>query len=206
MDPYSFPVQIRTDSIKSKNVKVYYPKIVDLPNATLEKRMNMTIKNQALELIKSQNFDPNTAQSEMLGGYEIKTNERAILSLTQSNYAYTEHQAHGMTYKKSLTVNVKTGKFYTLAELFKPGSDYVQRISDLIRIQIKQRQIDLLAPFTHIRPDQDYYLADKALIIYFELYEITPYYYGFPMFPISIYDLQDIWNENGPLPILGASN
>jgi hypothetical protein len=185
---------------------VFYPKIVDLPNAILEKRMNTTIKNQTLELIKMQNFNPNTAQSEMLGGYEIKNNQRAILSLTQSNYAYTEHQAHGMTYLKSLTVNVKRGKFYTLAELFKPDSNYIQRISDLICVQIQQRHIDLLGPFTSIRPDQDYYLADKSIVIYFELYEITPYYYGFPMFPISIYDLQDIWNENGPLMILGASN
>jgi len=141
----------------------------------------------------------------MQGGYEIKTNERAILSLTQSNYAFYDHQAHGMTYLKSLTGNVKTGKFYSLAELFKPGSNYVQRLSDIIRVQIMERHMDLLEPFTSIRPDQDYYVADKSLVIYFELYEITPYYYGFPMFPISVYQIQDIINENGPLGILSAS-
>jgi len=205
MDPFSFPVQLKTASIKSKNVKIYYSQIINLPNSVVEKRMNTTIKNQTESLIKMQNFDPNTPQSDMQGGYEIKTNERAILSLTQNNYAFYDHQAHGMTYLKSLTGNVKTGKFYSLAELFKPGSNYVERLSDIICVQIKERKIDLLEPFTSIRPDQDYYVADKSLVIYFELYEITPYYYGFPMFPISVYQIQDIINENGPLGILSAS-
>ncbi|HHY20883.1 MAG TPA: DUF3298 domain-containing protein [Bacilli bacterium] len=66
-------------------------------------------------------------------------------------------------------------------------------------IQIKQRDIFLLNGFTVIRPDQDFYIADKALVIYFQLYEITPYAYGFPMFPISVYEIQDIIDENGPL-------
>lgn len=204
MDPFAFPVQIKTATIVSQAVKIYYPQVANLPNQTIEKRVNTTIRKQTVDLMQMQSFDPNTPESEMIGEYEIKTNERAILSLTQLNYAYYDHQAHGMTYVKALTANLKKGKFYSLAELFKPDSDYVKRISANVKAQIKERHIETLVPFTAIRADQDYYLADKSLVIFFELYEITPYYYGLPMFPISIYELQDIWNENGPLPILGA--
>ena len=38
------------------------------------------------------------------------------------------------------------------------------------------------------------------------LYELTPSVYGFPMFPISVYDIQDIIDENGPLGRLIASH
>jgi len=39
----------------------------------------------------------------MLGLYEIKNNQRNVLSLSLSNDAYFDHAAHGMTYRSSLT-------------------------------------------------------------------------------------------------------
>ncbi|MGI6066429.1 MAG: RsiV family protein, partial [Bacillota bacterium] len=91
------------------------------------------------------------------------------------------------------------GRLYQLQDLFKPGADYVARLSEIIGIQIERRNIPILGEFTGIRPDQDFYIADKALVIYFQLYEITPYAYGFPYFPISVYEIQDIIDEEGPL-------
>ncbi|WP_368073024.1 RsiV family protein [Virgibacillus salinus] len=57
-----------------------------------------------------------------------------------------------------------------------------------------------------MQPDQDFYIADKALVIYFQLYEITPYVFGFPMFPISVYAIKDIINEDGPLGRMAENN
>ena len=64
----------------------------------------------------------------------------------------------------------------------------------------------MITEFTTIKPDQDYYIADKALVIYFQLYDLVPYAWGFPMFPISVYDIQDIIDENGPLGKMLAGN
>lgn len=111
-----------------------------------------------------------------------------------------------MTYIKSLTFDLKKGGLCKLEDLFKPGSDYVKKLSFLIDAQIKQRNIQLLSDFTVIRPDQDFYIADKALVVYFQLYEITPYVFGFPMFPISVYDIQDIIDEEGPLGRMAVNN
>jgi hypothetical protein len=72
--------------------------------------------------------------------------------------------------------------------------------------QIVERKIQLITDFTVIKPNQDYYIADKSLVIYFQLYEITPYVYGFPMFPISVYDIQNIIDEMGPLGRMAENN
>lgn len=80
-----------------------------------------------------------------------------------------------------------------------PGSPYIAVISELIQAQIARRDVPVLEPFKSIRADQDFYVADRSLIVYFQLYELTPYVYGFPYFPISVYDLQQIVNEDGPL-------
>ncbi|MFC3885594.1 DUF3298 domain-containing protein [Bacillus songklensis] len=205
--PISFPVNIKTVKISSGTDKtVFYPQVIGMEHQELERSINRRIVHQTQQLINQQVGNMPTTVEEMIGSYEIKNNQRQVLSLSLSNYTYHYHAAHGMTYIKSLTFDLQKGKFCELKDLFKPGSDYVNRLSTLIHMQIKQRDIRLLNGFTVIRPNQDFYIADKALVIYFQLYEITPYVFGFPMFPISVFDIQDIIDENGPLGRMAVNN
>lgn len=193
------PVQVSTVPFKAPNVLIYYPIIQGLQNQRAQHKINNSILTNVQQLIKKQDYYEHPRETEVSGYYELKNNQRRILSLTLSNFAYTQHAAHGMTYLKGLTFDVNSGKSYTLKDLFKPGSPYVKTLSDIIALQIKRRDITLLDKFTGIKPDQDFYIADKCLVVFFQLYEITAYVYGFPMFPISVYELQDIINEDGPL-------
>lgn len=199
------PATVLTRTINRPNTTIYYPQLAGLANQQAEKDINRAILQTVQGLIHEQQRVQVPGNTQMQGSFEIKTNERGIFSVTLSNYAYTPQMAHGMTFLGSVTANTQTGKLYTLRDLFKPGSDYVTVLSENIKRQIKERDIPTLGNFTTIKPDQDFYLADKSIVIYFQLYEITPYYVGFPMFPISIYDLQSIIDESGPLGILSAS-
>lgn len=195
----AFPVAIQTMTVTGPQTTIYYPAVIGLSNQMVQQMVNGTISNAVQQLINQQLDPQQIDQTEMTGAYEIKTNERNVLSLSLSNYAYVRHSAHGLTIIKSLTFDMSTGKSYTLKELFKPGSDYVKVLSDIIKEQLATLDIPLIEEFNEIRPNQDYYIADKALIIYFQLYDITPYYIGLPAFPISVFQIQDIINENSPL-------
>ncbi|MDL4841721.1 DUF3298 and DUF4163 domain-containing protein [Aquibacillus rhizosphaerae] len=203
----SFPVSIKTLKVSAGPDKtVYYPKVHGLQNDRLERFINQTIVRQTQQLIDQQVGNMPTTVEEMIGYYEIKNNQRDVLSLSISNYTYHHQAAHGMTYINSLTYDLEKGTLCKLKDLFIPGSDYIARLSTLIHEQIKQRDITLLDDFTTIQPNQDFYIADKTLVIYFQLYDITPYVFGFPMFPISVYDIQDIIDENGPLGRMAINN
>lgn len=205
--PYTFPVHINTHRISDgQNKNVFYPQVAYMQNQELERLINQSIIEQTQQLINEQTGNMPTTVQEMIGLYEIKNNQRDVLSLSLSNYTYHYQAAHGMTFIKSLTFDLEKGKKCDLQDLFKPGSNYVERISRLIDQQIKERDVPILDAFTEIRPDQDFYVADKTLVIYFQLYELTPYVFGFPMFPIPIYKLQDIIDEDGPLGRLAVSN
>lgn len=197
----------QTRIIKKDGLTIYYPELYGLSNLAVQEEINETIFELTWQLVKEQyplqgleHFD------QIIGTYEIKTNERNIFSLSLSNYAISSQAAHGLTIMKSLTFNIDSGKNYTLADLFTPHSDYIELLSNQIQLQIKERDIPLLDGFTEIRPDQDFYIADKILVIYFQLYEITPYYIGLPMFPISVFDLSDIYKEDGPLGIMATNS
>jgi hypothetical protein len=197
MSAPSVPVSIKTIHVVKNKLNLLYPAIYGLPNQRVQHSMNSIITKKVNSLLHEQGY-PHNPQTESTGYYEIKTNERGILSLSLFNYSFSGG-AHGLTLQKSLTFDVQTGQSYTLQQLFKPGADYVARISAIVQAEIKKRDIPVITDVKTIRPDQDFYIADKALVIYFQVYELTAYYYGFVYFPISIYDIQDIIDENGPL-------
>jgi hypothetical protein len=194
------PVSIVTKRLPhaTPKVKVYYPVVVHLQNVNVQSSINHAIVTTLNEILVELGFHDANLQ-ELLAYYELKTNQRGLLSLNLIVYSFTGG-AHGMTIIKSLTFDTKTGKKYELKELFKTGSDYEKKLSDIISKRIKDWDIQLLdPPFKGIRSDQDFYIADTTLVIYFQLYEITPYVWGFPYFPIPILDLADIIKPDGPL-------
>ncbi|SFI32858.1 protein of unknown function [Paenibacillus sp. UNC496MF] len=198
------PAIVQSSRVAFPKAELYVPVVSGLRQPAAQTAINNKIRQSERQLVQDQGSlsDP---RAEMIGYFEIKTNEKNVLSLSLFNYAYTGG-AHGLTLQESLSFDAATGKAFTLAELFKPGSDYVKRLSDLVRAQIAERQIETFEPFKSIRPDQPFYIADRALVIYFALYEITPYAFGFPYFPISVYDVSDIVNPNGPLGRMDAND
>jgi hypothetical protein len=195
--PFQPPVVIQTAKADFPKAELALPYVSGGKSEAADKKINHTIHQSVQQLVHSQGSldDPN---AQMLGYFEQKNNQKDYLSLSLFNYAFTGG-AHGLTLQHSLTFKQSTGQTYTLAQLFKPGSDYIGRISAIVSAQIKLRKIDTLEPFKSIRPDQDYYVADRSLVIYFQLYELAAYVFGFLYFPISVYELQDIINDDGPL-------
>lgn len=194
---FKFPVDIKTMRWQRPRLNVHYPLVAGLLDQTVQHNINQRITHTLSQMIVDQGYYENQ-QTEITGTYEIKTNERGVLSLTLEIYSFSGG-AHGLTVIKSLTFDIQTGKLYQLSELFKSGTDYVKRLSDIVKLQILQRKIPLLVEFKGINPEQDYYIADKSLVIYFQLYELTAYVYGFTYFPISVYEIEDILDEDGLL-------
>ncbi len=193
------PVSIITKRLPhaSKDVKIFYPVVTQLSNSNAQSTINHAIITTLNKILVERSFYDKDLV-ELLAYYELKNNQRGILSLNLIVYSFTGG-AHGMTTIKSLSFDTKTGKQYKLNDLFKTGSHYEKKLSDIISQRIKDWNIQLLEPFKGIRSDQDFYIADTSLVIYFQLYEITPYVWGFPYFPIPILDLADIINPDGPL-------
>lgn len=201
------PFSIQTNVVNfGPEQLVYYPKVIGAEQWNWQRAVNEQIAKQSQELVSLQAGAFPTDLKTMLGYYEIKNNQRNVLSLTQLNYAYHEHAAHGMTYLRSLTFNHTNKEAYTLSQLFLANSDYVGRLSELVAQQIKSRSIETFEPFHKIAPEQSFYIADKALVLYYQLYDITPYVFGFPIFPISVYEIADIIEEDAPLGAMLENN
>lgn len=195
MNTTQLPVDIVSRHLVQPRLDVYYPELANLKNHHIQERLNKRINKQVMTMIRKQGYEQEP-ETTITGGFEIKTNERNIVSLNNSHYSYSGG-AHGLTIQRSLTMDVQTGHVYSLKELFKPNVDYVKRLNSLVSQQIKARELPLLTEFKGIAPNQFYYIADKALVLYFQLYELVPYVWGFPYFVISVYEVQDIVADDG---------
>lgn len=193
---FDLSIYFRTYHYLTPTVDMYYPVIYGLEDMDVQRKINYQITDLLYNII-SELRSPDTI-TYITGFYEIKTNERKVLSINLTGTA-DYGGIHPITIVKALNIDVKTGKVYTLDELFKPNSDYIKIISDMVRQQIDERDIYLLGEFIGIDDKQDYYIADKNIIIYFQLYEITPYASGFPYFSIPLYKLKHLIPEGSIL-------
>lgn len=197
---FAAPAQFSIQTIKKDGIEIYFPKVIHLKDKRLQRKINLEIVKRVDRLIDEQYEQQGaSAFTEMIGTFEVKTNERNILSIFFVNYAFAEFFAHGLTLVDSLTIDLNTGEVYQLKDLFKVGTNYVEVLSETIRKQIKKRSIETLNSFHQINKDQSFYIADKSLVIYFQAYDITPGYVGIPMFPINGFFLEDILKEKGAL-------
>ncbi|QYR19085.1 DUF3298 and DUF4163 domain-containing protein [Paenibacillus sp. sptzw28] len=201
---FHFPAVIQASRVTFPKAELWVPVVSGLYNQAAQNEINKLLRIAA-SLLVGDHGSLDDPRAEMKGWFELKTNEKAVLSLSLFNYAYTGG-AHGITLQHSYTLDITSGKSYSLADLFEPGSAYVKRLSDLIRAQIESRQIATLEPFRTILPNQPFYIADRALVIYFPLFELTPYAFGFPYFPIPVYDIADIINPTGPLAVMAVND
>ncbi|MBM7650695.1 WG repeat-containing protein [Neobacillus cucumis] len=172
---------------------IYYPEIKGMTNPA---QVNEKLKEMAG--VKPVPSTP--LEYSYTGDFEITFFMKDLLVLEITGYEYPFCAAHGMPIKKYAHINLRTGKFYQLKDLFKAGSPYVKAISDLIEEQIKSNdEYSYLFPneYHGIQSAQPFFISETGLNIFFHPYDIASFAAGFPTFTISFHELKEWIDVNG---------
>lgn len=115
------------------------------------------------------------------------------------------------SFVKIYHLDKQTQTMIELADLFAPGSDYVGRISENIKQQMRTRmaQDDQVSyfldqenglDFASIDADENFYIdSDGNLVLVFDKYEVAPGYMGVVEFTIPRSEIEDLLADNSPL-------
>lgn len=125
---------------------------------------------------------------EIYSRYKVVEDNKLFVSLYNDYYEFLGG-AHGMTTKTSYTVDKEKEGLVTLKELFSKGYNYTGIINKEIKEQINknpENYFDSGAEFKGISENQNFYIEDDNLVIYYQLYELAPYVFGFPEFKIPL--------------------
>lgn len=179
----------------NKDFLVYYPRLSGL--GVKDRTVNQTLKDLAGIKETPAHLQ---LESNYMGDFEIPFYQGDLLEIEITGYDYPFGAAHGMPVKKYAHLDLHSGAFYQLKDLFKPGSRYVKVISAIIGKQIiDDPTYSYIFPGSYkgIQADQPFFVKSNALSIFFVPYEIAPYAAGFPTFTIPFDDIEDIIDQAG---------
>ncbi|WP_426984161.1 WG repeat-containing protein [Brevibacillus borstelensis] len=181
----------------NRDYLVYYPEIRGMANRQAQEAVNQRLR----ELSQIKPIDPNAQLDyNYFGDFAVAFFKNRLVELELTGYNYPFGAAHGMPTMTYVPIDLVSGRIYALKDLFKPGSDYVRVLSDIVGNQIKNNpEYSYVFPDSYkgIGPDQPFYVKENALYLYFAPYEIAPYAAGFPTFRIPFSQIADIIDENG---------
>ncbi|MFC5452219.1 PdaC/SigV domain-containing protein [Paenibacillus aestuarii] len=181
---------------QADGITIQYPQIEGWANAEASAKINEFLKAEvakyqaaANDLLKETKSYVTPDMPELRFSFDVNYtvtyNQQNKLSLHFDTYQYTGG-AHGMYDMASHTFDLSTGEELTLKQAALNDPNYKSIINDEIQKQIKERDYTLLTPFVTINDDQRFYLKDNDIVVYFSLYEYTPYALGIPEFHIPV--------------------
>jgi len=195
-------VKVTTKVVQSDEpaikVSMKIPQISGMKDQKLQKSINQALAASSMQLKRKTTKDARDYYQEtrktgehfwkydVAVDYAVHYNRQGILSLTIDNYQFTGG-AHGGTERLPFNIDLKTGKFLALSDLFTPGFAYQGIIDDEVRRQIagqKDIYFEGEEGFKGIGDNRPYYIIPGYVVVYFAQYEIAPYASGMPEFKI----------------------
>lgn len=141
--------------------------------------------------IKAEERQEYSNRYHMYADYEVKLNNSSYVSILQSIYTYSGG-AHGMTMRYSMTADRATGEIVKLADLF-ADKTYLNVLNELAQDQNKDKY---LFDQVQLTGEEDFYLTDKGLTVYFQLYEVAPYAAGFVEYFFPYDEIAPLMSKN----------
>jgi len=187
--------------VKGLSVSIKYPKVSGLKDKTVQKKINSSLYKSAKTSLNEGKKNVASLKKEgikdtncnTMFSYKVTYNKNGLLSVVMDNYQYAGG-AHGDTIKSSKTFNLQTGATIKLKSLFSDNTSAYKLINASVRSQIdaKEKAGDFgeITKFKAISSNQDYYLYDNGIKVYFQEYDYFPYACGIPSFKITFNELQ----------------
>ena len=219
-------VEVIAKSIKEKNKKVNYeidveyPQLMGLLNPNLEKfnhEANRVASHEVSEFKKNITGDTKSGEgasdagSSLDMGYTIAFASDDVISIQFDVGTYYTGAAHPNSNSEVLNFDVKNGKVLKLADLFKPGSKYLEVLSSYaikdLKKQSKAQGADAILDDESIQngasaSEKNYgswTVAKKGLAITFDAYQVGPYAAGPQNVTVPYSALKDIIKPEGVL-------
>lgn len=185
------------------------PKIEGLLDKELQEKINREFKDNAKAVILAFEKDMKELKEQFPGekvnlgidsGYIVRTDNESILAI---DVYIVNIVGSSSTTHKFYTIEKKTKTLITLPSLFKQDSDYITKLSEYIKAEMKRQNekgentylVDdpKFGGFKSIKGNQNFYINnDGKIVICFDKYEVAPGSSGSPEFVIPDEVVKDI--------------
>ncbi|MFZ5353661.1 MAG: WG repeat-containing protein [Bacillota bacterium] len=171
---------------------IYFPEFKNLKDKKLMEEINGKLRQYIVGNDPTSEMEDGMLMSDITKKFYILENNN-VISLNVEGYWYPIGAAHGTPYSEYLHIDINTGEFYALEDMFIKGSSYIERITEEVNHQIFENSENYFVDrIDSINPDQEFRLDEDGIELIFQVYEIAPYAGGQPSFKITYDSLADI--------------
>lgn len=200
----------REDHPRTYRASVDYPQVEGLPDAGAVEAVNKEIEREVMVVLDAFTMRPHQRVDDhevdsLVGRFETVRFDEGIAAFRLFLTEVPSGAVHGSTTALTVTFDSRTGRRYRLADLFRPGSAYLERLSDISRRMLAEHLDDPDEEWVEdgTAPREENFggwaVADGALQVTFGEYQVAPYADGLPTILIPAGYLADIADHSGPL-------
>jgi len=181
------------------DINAQVPKLSGMADREFENSLNAEYEKRSDEWIEE--FMASTREGikgEFKLEQSVKRNTEDFISIVNEIYTYAGG-AHGATAWIADNIDVSSGSKIRLADLFSKESDYREVLNRIMQEMVEadsEEYSDLWElPVISDKQEEDFYIEDDKLVIYYHPYELSYYARGFVKFPIGFDYIQSYLKE-----------
>ena len=217
--------ELVSKQIKDSNKKLVYeiaaqfPQLTGGDNPNFEK-FNQTVRGSVVKKIAEFKKDmapkpdeepppENSMGSDLSISYEIALARDDFVSVLLIVSSYYQGAAHPNGYSEAVNFDLKNGKVLKLADLFKPGTKYLQALSTYCVADLKKQSkakgdmLDDSSISSGAAPALKNYhswtIKKQGLGVEFDAYQVGPYAAGAQSVVVPYSAIKDLINPDGPI-------
>ncbi len=145
--------------------------------------------------------------SDLTISYTVVLAQDDLVSVDFEVSSYFQGAAHPNSYSETFNYDLKNGRQLKLADLFKPGTKYLQAIANYCIADLKKQATEKGLTSEDIEKGaaakadnyQGWTITKRGLGIYFDPYQVGPYAAGTQFVLVPYSDLKDLINPEGPV-------
>lgn len=174
---------------------ITYPQIQNFKDKSIQNYLNQYLKKEFTRFKNGKCEDDNEGNTyQEQTNYQVKMNNKGILSIYYINSGYLKEAAHPNNLLDSFNFSLNTGKPILFKSLFKKDKNYLNKINYLIKKSLEAQNIDI--EYQDSKTDFDFYLTEKQLVII----NIFDFHAAQSVeAPINFSAIKDIIDPKGPL-------
>ncbi|MDP3991521.1 MAG: DUF3298 and DUF4163 domain-containing protein [Candidatus Colwellbacteria bacterium] len=223
--PESGEITLRTPEIKEVKIEedtpqyrieVSYPEFHNLGDPVRETAANNLLKSKVQQSVDSLKSASEEAveispeiKSELQLDYEVVHINSSVASIKMRESTYVEGAAHPLGIFWPFNYNFKDNKEIALADIFKPGSNYLEVLSGVtkkdLKNQLKEYYTEGVLEFGTAPVSENFstlFLAKDKLVIIFNVYSVAAYAAGSQTVEVPYDALSEIINPEGIIKLI----
>ncbi len=189
-DPY-IPVIVDTVMTKTESGIRYTPKVSIRGDETVAGLINDDIAALMEQMFTKAGY---TEGEPYTLTYEIKSNQRMLLSLLFR--LAVKRDTDSAVVVKTATYHCMAGKRLSFDEFFNQKRNWQGRVRDAAEAVAADLNLDIIGQIPVVNGSNEFYIADKTLVLVYQQYEIATFASGIPILPIPMYTIEDVMDSD----------